>query len=162
MSSADNLLKAASSAIASAKYCWLATPGEGGLVNARPMGRTPRASDDDELLIRFVTDGRSRKIAEIRSNAKVTVIVQKEAEDAYFTLLGDAEIRPRACEDARFWRDGYRVYFPYPGDVESAAFVEVRVRRLELWMRGVTPEPFGLRPTVLERDQHGNWAGAAL
>ena len=27
---------------------------------------------------------------------------------------------------------------------------------MELWIRGVTPEPFGLRATVLERD-HGGW-----
>jgi hypothetical protein len=27
---------------------------------------------------------------------------------------------------------------------------------MELWIRGVTPEPFGLRATVLERDA-GGW-----
>ncbi len=26
---------------------------------------------------------------------------------------------------------------------------------MELWIRGVTPEPFGLRATVLERDASG-------
>jgi hypothetical protein len=28
---------------------------------------------------------------------------------------------------------------------------------MELWIRGVTPEPFGLLPTVLERDAGGGW-----
>jgi hypothetical protein len=28
---------------------------------------------------------------------------------------------------------------------------------MELWIRGVTPEPFGMRPTTLERDAGGAW-----
>jgi len=28
---------------------------------------------------------------------------------------------------------------------------------MELWIRGVTPEPFGLRATVLQRDTGGGW-----
>ena len=28
---------------------------------------------------------------------------------------------------------------------------------MELWIRGVTPEPFGLQTTVLERDRQGAW-----
>ena len=28
---------------------------------------------------------------------------------------------------------------------------------MELWIRGVTPEPFGLRVTVLERRTGGGW-----
>jgi hypothetical protein len=28
---------------------------------------------------------------------------------------------------------------------------------MELWIRGVTPEPFGLRATALERDADGGW-----
>jgi hypothetical protein len=37
-----------------------------------------------------------------------------------------------------------------------ALFVEVAIERLELWIRGVTPELFGTMATVLERD-HGGW-----
>jgi hypothetical protein len=33
---------------------------------------------------------------------------------------------------------------------------------MELWIRGVTPEPFGLRPTILERDDGGGWRLAPL
>ena len=51
---------------------------------------------------------------------------------------------------------GYDVYFPSEADRASAIFVEVEVERMELWIRGVTPEPFGLRATVLARDG-GGW-----
>jgi hypothetical protein len=29
---------------------------------------------------------------------------------------------------------------------------------MELWIRGVTQEPFGLHPTLLERDPRGTWS----
>jgi len=35
--------------------------------------------------------------------------------------------------------------------------VEVDIERMELWIRGVTPEPFGLLPTKLERGEGGAW-----
>jgi hypothetical protein len=31
------------------------------------------------------------------------------------------------------------------------------VSRMALWIRGVTPEPFGLRPTLLERETGQEW-----
>jgi hypothetical protein len=44
-------------------------------------------------------------------------------------------------------------------DCAYAAFVEVAIERLELWIRGVTPEPFGMKTTVVERDGDGWRAG---
>ena len=152
----DFYLAAAAQVVASTRYCWLATPGGTGAVSARPMGRLPKGRDD-EWLLRFVTDERSRKVGEIGRNSRVTLIVQRDAEDAYLSLAGEAVVRPRAREDLGHWRDAYRVYFPGEGEERHAAFLEVRIDRIELWLRGVTPEPFGLRPTVLARDASGSW-----
>ena len=55
------------------------------------------------------------------------------------------------------WKPAYDAYFPTETDRASAIFVEVEVERMELWIRGVTPEPFGLRATVLERDAGVGW-----
>ena len=49
------------------------------------------------------------------------------------------------------------LYFPTEQDRANAIFVEVDVERMELWIRGVTPEPFGLRATILERDAGRGW-----
>ncbi len=51
------------------------------------------------------------------------------------------------------WKAAYDVYFPSETDGANAIFVEVEIERMELWIRGVTPEPFGLRATVLERER---------
>jgi general stress protein 26 len=150
-------LAAASQAIRKTRYCWLATSGNAGAVDARPMGRTPASPGDDDWLIRFVTDARSRKIEAIGANAEVGIVLQREAEDCYLSLRGLAVVRTRACEDGRLWRDAYAAYFPGEGEQAHAAFIEVRVDRMELWMRGVTPEPFGLRPVRLEREGGRNW-----
>ena len=153
----SRLLAGAARAIASVRYCWLATTSESGLVSARPMGRTPRDLDEDEWMIRFVTDGRSRKASEIWRVDKVAVIFQREADDAYVALIGAAALRVGASEDHRHWRNAYNVYFPTDEARAGAAFIEIRVERMDLWIRGVTPEPFGLRPTKLERGQTGVW-----
>src|ERR1700680_1659386 len=86
----SRLLVGAAKAVASARYCWLATTAENGGVNARPMGRLPRDPGEDDWRIRFVTDGRSRKAADIRRVRQVAVTFQHDADDAYVTLIGAA------------------------------------------------------------------------
>jgi general stress protein 26 len=72
-------------------------------------------------------------------------------------LVGRATLRERAAEDRKRWKAAYNVYFSSEQDRENAVFVEIDVERMELWIRGVTPEPFGLRATVLEHDAGRGW-----
>ena len=149
------LLAGAAKAIASVRYCWLATTsGETGRFSARPMGRIPSDLAEDEWTVRFITDGRSHKASDIRRAGEFALIFQHEADDAYIALAGAAALREGASRDPR-WKDAYNVYFPSDQDRANAAFIEIEVERMELWIRGVTPEPFGLRPTVLERSSNG-------
>jgi general stress protein 26 len=151
------LLSGAAKAVASARYCWLATTAANGGVNARPMGRLPRDPDESDWTIRFLTDGRSTKASDIRRAGKVAVIFQHDADDAYVTVIGAAVLREGASEIGRRWKNAFNVYFPSQQDRANAAFVEIDAARMELWIRGVTPEPFGLYPTILERDASGDW-----
>ncbi|HZB91558.1 MAG TPA: pyridoxamine 5'-phosphate oxidase family protein [Stellaceae bacterium] len=150
------LLAGAAQAIAGVRYCWLVT-GPGAGIAARPMGRLPRAPGDDDWTIRFVVDDRSRKVADIGRDAAVAVIFQRAADDAYVAASGRAALRPGAAEDGRLWKPAYDAYFPTIADRAHAAFLELAAERLELWIRGVTPEPFGLRPTCLARPPGGAW-----
>jgi general stress protein 26 len=154
----SRLLAGAMRAIASARYCWLATEAKAGGPNAmRPMGRLPPEPGDNDWTIRFVTDGRSRKASDIRRVGKVALIFQHDADDAYVALTGVATLRENASEVRRRWKDVYNRYFPTETDRAAAAFIEVEAERIELWIRGVTPEPFGLRATTLERDGASQW-----
>ena len=151
----NRLLAGAAKAIGSVRFCWLATAaGTDG--HLRPMGRLPNEVGDDEWMIRFVSDGRSNKASEMRRDSKVTIIFQNEPDEAFVSLIGAATLRKRASEDSEHWKKAYEVFFPSELDRANAIFIEVDVQRMELWIRGVTPEPFGLRATVLQRDA-GGW-----
>ena len=149
----SRLLAGAAKTVASARYCWLATAAEYGGARARRLGRP----NENDWTIRFITDGRSRKVSDIRRVSKVAIIFQRDTDDAYITLIGTATLRERASEVRRWWKDEYDAYFPSEQDRANAAFVEIDTERMELWIRGVTPEPFGLHTTILERDGSGDW-----
>jgi general stress protein 26 len=145
----------AGAAKAARGVCWLATAAETGGGKLRPMGRLPNEAGEDEWMIRFVTDGRSSKAGEMRRDNKVTMIFQNEPDDAFVSLIGTATLRERASEDREHWKEAYGAFFPNPSDRANAVFVEVEVQRMELWIRGVTPEPLGMQTTILERDGDG-------
>lgn len=153
----SRLLAGAAKTMASARYCWLATTPEAGAPSLRPMGRTMRDDGEDEWKLRFLTDGRSRKARDMRRASEAAIIFQHEPDLAYVTLTGRAKLHDSASDVRRRWKDGYNVYFPAETDRANAIFVEVDVQRMELWIRGVTPEPFGLQPMALERDAGGGW-----
>ena len=152
----SGLLAGAAKTMRSARYCWLATAAEAGAPQVRPMGRVLNDPGEDEWKIRFLTDGRSHKAADMRRAGKVTILFQHDPDLAFVSLIGKAALHEDASETRSRWKAAYNVYFPSEADRANAIFVEVEVQRMELWIRGVTPEPFGLRATVLERDA-GGW-----
>jgi general stress protein 26 len=152
---ASRLLAAAAKTMRSARYCWLATTAERGAPQVRPMGRVLNDPGEDEWKIWFLTDGRSRKAADMRRANAVTILFQHDPDLAYVNLIGKAALHEDASETHNRWKPAYDAYFPSEADRANAIFVEVDAQRMELWIRGVTPEPFGLRATVLERDVEG-------
>ena len=163
MSHADNaadvkqLLGAAAEKISKVRYCWLLTsPAEGG-IRPRPMGRLPRDANDDEWRLRFITDGRSPKAADLRREGRVSVIFQHDPDDVFVAVAGIASLVEDKPEIRRRWTSAYDAFFPAGPDQSSAIFVTIDAARIELWIRGVTSEPFGVRTTVIERDATRAW-----
>jgi general stress protein 26 len=152
----SRLLAGAAKAVRAARYCWLATAAETARPHLRPMGRVLNDPGEDEWTIRFVTDGRSRKARDMRRKGEVAILFQHDPDHAFVTLIGKAALHGGESEVRQRWKRAYDVYFPTEADRANATFVEVDVTRMELWIRGVTPEPFGLRATVLERNA-GGW-----
>lgn len=151
------LLGAAAERIRKVRYCWLLTgTGEGG-IRPRPMGRLPRDADDDEWMLRFVTDGRSPKAADMRRDGRVCVIFQHDPDDVFVAVTGKASLVEDKPEIRRRWMPAYNAFFPEGPDQSSAIFVTIDAIRVELWIRGLTSEPFGLRTTVIERDATRTW-----
>ena len=150
-------------AMTGARCSWLVTATADGGVDARPMGRLELEEGDDPWLIRYITDKRSHKAADMKRAGKVAVIFEVPADDAYVTLLGRAAVKDSAADVQRLWKAAYDAFFPSETDKANAIFVEITADRLELWIKGVTPEPFAAYTTVLERNAGGDWriAGGA-
>jgi general stress protein 26 len=154
-----SLLAGARRVISGVRVCWLITHGERQAVFVRPMGRLLDATD---WSIRFVTDRRSRKVVNLRQCANVELIFQDSHAEAFVLVSGAARILESAVEIERFWKESFRVYFPSKEDQGNVVFVEVNANRMDLWIRGVTPEPFGLAPTVLKRrETDGSWTSCS-
>jgi general stress protein 26 len=156
-SNVERILAGAQKIVADVQYCWLVSRSDDSL-RARPMGRILSSGSNHDWTIRFLTDLRSRKIADLRRTSTVGLIFQDGGDDAFASLTGAVRLIEDAVEVGALWKeDAYVRYFPTEKDRENAGFIEVRIERMELWIRGVTPEPFGLHATVLQRDPQGAW-----
>lgn len=151
------LVDGAARTIAGARFCWLATVDESAHPRLRPMGRLLPEPGDDAWTLRFITDGRSGKAADIRRAGRVALVFQHETEDAFVGLRGSARLEESEAEVRRRWLPAYDPFFPSEADKASAVFLTVDAAELDLWIRGVTPEPFGLTTTALVRDKGGAW-----
>ena len=151
---ADRLLAEAARIVRGQPYCWLATSSETGGVRGRPMGKI--SFNTDAWTIHFITDGRSRKASDLRRANDVSIVCGREADDAYIALIGTASLRENPSEVRKRWKDAYDTYFPTESDKENAIFIEIGIDSIELWIRGFTPEPFGMHTTRLRRDA-GGW-----
>lgn len=151
------LQDATAEVISRVRYCWLVNQSPDSACHARPMGRILPERDTSSWTVRFVTDLRSRKAAEIERSPDVQLIFQDDGREAFVALGGSAQLLTDPASVRALWKRAYDVYFPSESDRANAIFVEVKVDRMRLWIRGVTPEPFGLRPVVLGRDEQGNW-----
>ncbi|HKW53269.1 MAG TPA: pyridoxamine 5'-phosphate oxidase family protein [Stellaceae bacterium] len=152
----ERLLAATRQLIGTVRYCWAMTAAEGGGVNARLMGRLPSLAGDDEWTVWFLTRDSSRKAAEIRCAGRLTVGYQHDVDGAYAVLSGPAALVEDLPGLRRRWQDSWKVHFRGPDDPD-AVLVRMEVDRIELCMRGVTPEPFGSRYLALQRGSTRPW-----
>lgn len=151
------LLAAAETLVRNAPDCWLITLSETGDANARPMGRALPTSALEAWKVQLLTDGRSRKVSDIRRAPAVKLALQRHSDQAFASLGGLARLIDKPSDVTRLWKKHYDVHFATEADRANAAFIEVTVNRMELWIRGVTPEPFGLHPTIVDRNAENGW-----
>ncbi|MES2939453.1 MAG: pyridoxamine 5'-phosphate oxidase family protein [Pseudomonadota bacterium] len=156
----EQLLAAARSTALAARHCWIATVGEDGAPHARVVSQIPGVPGEDAWTVWFLTSKASRKAAEIRRDARVTVGYQHDPDSAYAAFGGRAVLLDDPSELASRWNPAWNAVFPAGADDPDAVFVKIEVERIELWNLAfkVTPAPFGKRAAVLRRTGSGPWA----
>ena len=170
----QRLLEGAESVIARAPHCWLMTLSQSGGVNARPMGRIIPAPSQTGWKLSFLADSRSKKARDIRwsrgsgdvpcgdvtagDSATQVRLIFEHGEDAFVSLAGTAEVIPDAAGIAHRWKPDYDRIFPSAAEKANAVFIDILAEELRLWIRGLTPEPFGVRSLTLRRPLvGGDW-----
>jgi general stress protein 26 len=157
MARVNRLLTAAGDTMAKVADCWAATPSEDGGVNVRVVGPIPGVPGEEDWTIWFATRRSSRKAADIRRSGLLTLGYQHHPDRAYVALIGGAALIEDRSEIRRRWLEKWRLFFPGGPDDPDTIFVRMNVDRIELCVRGVTPEPFGSRYSVIERGDDRSW-----
>ena len=125
---ADSALRAAArEIIQEAPYVVLATNTAGGPPHLRLMDPLP---PDTAFVVWLGTNPRSRKVAEIRRDPRVTLFYQASGGTGYVMLSGEARLIDDAARKAVHWKDAWAPF--YPDRARDLLLIEVRPRRLEV------------------------------
>jgi general stress protein 26 len=150
-------LDAARETIADVPVCWLCTRSLEGGTNARAVSSSAAPPGSDEWTRRFLVRRSSRKVAEIRAAPMVTLAFQHPSGDRYIALGGRATIIDSVAEMRTMWSSDLDVHFPLGFADANMIVIQIDVDRIEVHVRGLTPEPFGAGRTLLERQPAGSW-----
>jgi general stress protein 26 len=153
----NQLLAAAGDTMAKVTDCWAVTPSQHGGVNVRVVGPIPGVPGEEDWTVWFATRRSSRKAMDIQRSGLLTLGYQHHHDRAYVALIGGAALIEDRCEIRSRWIEKWRLFFPGGPDDPDTIFVRMNADRIELCVRGVTPEPFGSRPSVIERDDDRSW-----
>ena len=150
-------LDAARQTIVDVPVCWLVTRSLEGGTNARAVHTSAPLPGSDEWSRRMLVRRSSRKVAEIRAVPLVTLAFQHPSGERWVTLGGRVRIVDDLAQVRSLWpsdRDGD--FSPGFADAHMTV-LETEVDRIEVHVRGLTPEPFGTGRTLLERQPDGAW-----
>jgi general stress protein 26 len=125
----DQLLAAARDAMSAIRYCALISLDAAGRPNARVVDAF---APDEEMTVWFATNPKSRKVAEIRRDPRVTLFYfdPQAPEQGYVTIAGRARLVDDPAEKERRWKEGFEAFWPDRG--EGYLLVEVTPERLEI------------------------------
>ena len=120
----DTILFAARKIIESTKYCALITVDSTGEAHARTM---EVYKPENDFIIWFGTNAKSRKIQEIQKNPKVTVYYAGIEGNGYVTVIGKAEIVSSDYEISKHWKEKWENYF-----TDKSDFILIKLVPLKL------------------------------
>jgi general stress protein 26 len=112
---------------------------------------------DDDATIWIGISPRSRKAADVAGGDMACYSVEDRAAFGYVTVTARPALSADLAQRRALWEDGLAAFFP--GGPEGDDFVLLRLSpvRIELmnFARAVHPDPYGLVPAVIERDETG-------
>jgi general stress protein 26 len=126
-SASRRVLAVARDIIAAARFAALISQDAATGSSARTIDPAP---PDTAMVIRFVTNPRSRKVRQLARDARVTLYYFDAKGMRYVTAYGVAREVREGARKAALWFEGWTPF--YPGRERAAAMYEVTPRRLEV------------------------------
>jgi len=146
--SRDAILAASRDVMAKARYCTFITIGAEGHPQARivdPLG------PDAAFTIWVATNPLTRKVDQVRRDARVTLSCFEPATSSYVTVLGRAAIVSDATEKSRHWKAEWTPFYANGAKGDDVVLIRVNPIRLEIVSpnRGMAGDPKTWRPLTL-------------
>ena len=153
--SLDHCLDTTRAMLKKSKYCFLVSNSNIPWPSARMV---EPIIDFDTFSIWLGTNPTLRKIREIEENPHVTLAFGSDQENANLIIYGKADIIRDVQERKKHWISSWYLFFP--SGPKGDDFVSIRIEPSEMelmnFKKSIVPEPFGLKPIKLIRD-NGKW-----
>jgi general stress protein 26 len=132
------LIAAAREVMTAARYCALITLDSSGRPQARTLDPFP---PDENMVVWLGTNPRSRKVAEIRRNPRVTLYYFDREAQAYVTISGTARLVNDPKEKAKRWKEEWKDF--YPDRARDYLLIVVKPEKLEVVSvkKGIVGDP---------------------
>lgn len=142
------ILAASRDVIAKARYCTFITIAADGHPQARivdPLG------PDEGFMIWVATNPLTRKVDEVRRNARVTLSCFEAATSSYVTIIARGELIADAAEKARHWKAEWTPFYPNGAKGTDVVLIRLSPLRLEIVSteRGMAGNPKTWRPLTV-------------
>ena len=144
---APDPLAAAREVMQAARYCTLVTFGE----DVYPQARTMDAfAPEADLRVWMATNPKSRKVAQILKNPRVTLHYFDAASMGTVTLFGLARLVNDPAEKRKRWKDEWRDF--YPDRDAGYLLIAVTPDRLEILSpaHGIENDPITWKPLTIQ------------
>jgi general stress protein 26 len=139
-------IEAAREIMSEAGTCALITLDETGRPRVRTMDPF---SPEEDLTVWLATNPKSRKVGQIRNDARVTLYYLDKDQSGYVMLHGSARLIDDQKEKAKRWKDEWRIFYAnYPDDY---LLIKISPEWLEVvsYSRGIVCDSITWKPPVV-------------
>jgi len=147
--SREAIIEAAEGIMGAAGNCALVTIGSDGAPQARMMNPFPA---EEDLSVWMATNRDTRKVAEMRADARVTLIYFDGDDPGYATLVGRVRLVDDPAEKQGRWKDAWSSYYPGGPEDPSYLLMEFVPDRLEVVSvkHDIAADPLAWKAAVVE------------
>ena len=147
VSSRDTLIAAAREIMTATRFNALITLDQSGQPRVRTMDPFP---PDENMVVWFGTNRRSRKVEEIANDPRVTLYYPSPEADGYVSVYGTARLVDDPAEKASRWKEEWTQF--YPDRETNYLLIEVVPTRIEVvsYRRGIYGDPESWKPASIE------------